>query len=254
MNEFEKMKWRIIPLEVHDAYLNMSIDEALLESIRDGNSDPTIRFYRWQPSAVSIGTFQSMEKEVDVERCKELGVDCIRRITGGGAVYHDFLGEITYSILGPLSYFPQGIRESYKFICDWIIVGLKRIGIQSSFIPINDIVVEGKKISGSAQTRKQGILLQHGTVLYSTDVRAMFSVLKVSEEKISDKMIKSAEERVTSVSRYSNISIDELYEALLEGFTEGKDFQFGRLSNAELKRANELSSSIYRTNAWNFSR
>jgi lipoate-protein ligase A len=248
------MKWRVIPLEVHDAYLNMSIDEALLEFIRDGKSDPTIRFYRWHPSAVSIGTFQSMEKEVNVERCKELGVDCIRRITGGGAVYHDFSGEITYSILGPLSYFPKGIHESYKFICDWVIAGLKLIGIESSFVPINDIVIEGKKISGSAQTRKQGILLQHGTVLYDTDVRAMFSVLKVSTEKISDKMIKNVEERVTSVSRYSNISIDELYEALLEGFTEGKDFQFGRLKTDELKRANDLSSSIYRTDAWNFNR
>ncbi|MGA3021026.1 MAG: lipoate--protein ligase family protein, partial [Candidatus Micrarchaeales archaeon] len=188
MSGFEKMRWRIIPLEIHDAYLNMSIDEALLESIRDGKSDPTIRFYRWQPSAVSIGTFQSMEKEVNLERCKELGVDYIRRITGGGAVYHDFSGEITYTILGPLSYFPQGIRESYKFICDWVISGLRLIGIEAAFVPINDIVIEGKKISGNAQTRKQGILLQHGTVLYNTDVRKMFSVLKVSTEKISDKM------------------------------------------------------------------
>jgi lipoate-protein ligase A len=248
------MKWRIIPLEVHDAYLNMSIDEALLEFIRDGKSDPTIRFYRWQPSAVSIGTFQSMEKEVNVEKCRELGIDCIRRITGGGAVYHDFSGEITYSVLGPLSYFPQGIRESYKLICDWVIAGLKLIGIESSFVPINDIVIEGKKISGSAQTRKQGVLLQHGTVLYSTDVRAMFSVLRVSSEKISDKMIKSAEDRVTSVSRYSNVSIDELYGALLEGFTKDKDFQFGKLKSDELKRANELSSSVYCTDEWNFSR
>ena len=114
------MKWRVIGLETHDAYLNMGIDDALLESIRDSKSPPTMRFYRWRPSAVSIGTFQSMEKEVNVQKCNELGVNYIRRITGGGAVYHDFNGEITYSVIAPLSYFPHGIRESYKYICDWI--------------------------------------------------------------------------------------------------------------------------------------
>ena len=118
------MNWRVINLEVHDAYANMGIDESIMESVRDNVSAPTIRFYRWKPSAVSIGTFQSMEKEVNVQKCNELGVNYIRRITGGGAVYHDFNGEITYSVIAPLSYFPQGIRESYKCICDWIISGL----------------------------------------------------------------------------------------------------------------------------------
>ncbi len=248
------MKWRVIPLEIHDAYENMSIDEALLESIANTGAYPTIRFYRWKPSAVSIGTFQSMEKEVNVGRCRELGIDVIRRITGGGAVYHDFNGEITYSILGPASIFPKGIRESYRFVCDWIIAGLSQLGIKASFAPINDIVVDGKKISGNAQTRKRGVLLQHGTVLYSTDVKTMFSALNVSSEKISDKAIASAEERVTSVSRHSGASLEKLYEALLDGFTEGKDFEFGNLGNEERSRAKELEASVYRTDAWNFSR
>src|SRR5208337_106311 len=97
---------------------------------------------------------------------------------------------------------PKGIRESYKFICEWIVSGLGTIGINADFVPINDIAVDGRKISGNAQTRKEGVLLQHGTVLYDVDVRKMFSVLNVSAEKISDKMIKSAEERVTSVTRH----------------------------------------------------
>lgn len=248
------MTWRVVPLEVHDAYLNMGIDEAMLEFVRDGKAWPTIRFYRWKPSAVSIGTFQSMEKEVNLERCKELGVNCIRRITGGGAVYHDFFGEITYSVIAPLSYFPLGIRESYKFICGWIIDGLGTLGIEASFVPINDVLVAGKKISGNAQTRKQGVLLQHGTVLYSTDVRTMFSVLNVSAEKISDKMIKSAEERVTSVSKHSKASIEELYEALEKGFTRDKEFEHGKLTKEELARAEELARTVYATDAWNFSR
>jgi lipoate-protein ligase A len=239
---------------VHDAYLNMGIDEALLESIKEEKSQPTIRFYRWKPSAVSIGTFQSMEKEVNLKRCKELGVDCIRRITGGGAVYHDFFGEITYSVIAPLSYFPQGIRESYRFICGWIVDGLGTLGIEAKFAPINDILVGGKKISGNAQTRKQGVLLQHGTVLFNTDAKTMFSVLKVGAEKISDKMIKSAEERVTSVSKHSKASIEELYEALERGFTRDKEFEHGRFTKEELSSAEELARTVYTTDSWNFSR
>ena len=248
------MQWRIIKLETHDACTNMGIDESIMEAVRDKKAIPTIRFYRWNPSAVSIGRFQGMEKEVDVQRCKELGVDCIRRITGGGAVFHDFNGEITYSVIAPLQLFPDGIRESYRFICGWVISGLKELGLDASFEPINDIIIDGKKISGNAQTRRQGVLLQHGTVLYDLDLKTMFSVLNVSAEKISDKMIKSAEERVTSVRKNSDVTIEKLYDALLKGFAKGKDFEFGKLSDEESRRAGELARTTYRTNEWNFSR
>ncbi len=250
----EILEWKVIPLEVHDAYMNMGIDETLLESMIEGKIGPVMRFYEWKPSAVSIGTFQSMEKEVNIERCDELGVDYVRRITGGGAVYHDFLGEITYSVIAPLGIFPNGIRESYRFICDWVISGLGEMGIPAQFAPINDITVEGKKISGNAQTRKRGVLLQHGTVLYDIDFKSMFSVLNVSKEKLSDKQIKAAEERVTSVSRHSSKGIEDLYEALLEGFTKGKEFKMGVLSDSELERAKETAKKVYSTREWNFSR
>ena len=248
------MKWRIIVLDTYDACMNMAIDEAVMEGVREHKSPPTIRFYRWSPSAVSIGRFQSMNDEVNTEKCKELGIDYIRRITGGGAVYHDNKGEITYSIIAPESAFPSGIRESYKVICDWIIIGLAKLNIKASFAPINDILVGTRKISGNAQTRDRGILLQHGTVLYDLDLKTMFSVLNVSKEKISDKMIKSAEERVTKVLDYSNASLAELYSALLYGFTLNKDYEVGKLTEDELKRAAYLAKSIYKTHGWNFSR
>lgn len=248
------MRWRVVGLEAHDAYFNMAIDETLLERVKERKSPPTIRFYRWSPSSVSIGRFQSMEEEVDVEKCRELGVDYVRRITGGGAVYHDNRGEITYSIVAPETEFPKGVRESYKAICQGIIDGLATLGIRSEFAPINDITVGGKKISGNAQTRKGGVLLQHGTVLYSLDIKRMFTVLRVSKEKISDKMIKSAEERVTSVSSFGNFSMNQLYGALLEGFTKGREYEFGMWSTEELERAEELRIGLYGTRKWNFSR
>ncbi len=246
-------EWRVIELTENDAYRNMAIDESILDHIKKRMAKPTIRFYRWQPSAVSIGRFQSMRDEVNLYKCKELGVSYVRRITGGGAVYHDYNGELTYSIIAPESYFPSGIRDSYILICGWIIEGLKKIGIEAQFAPINDILVNGKKISGNAQTRKDGILLQHGTILYDLDISRMFSVLSVSKEKVSDKMVKAVEERVTSVKMQKDIGFNDLYKATVFGFVEGKDYSFEHLSNTEYQKAEELVGT-YSSDKWNFSR
>ncbi len=248
------MEWRVIPLERHDCHYNMALDQAIEEHVRSGQSGPTIRFYGWEPSAVSIGCFQCMGDEVSLERCEELGIGYVRRRTGGGAVFHDSKGEVTYSVVGPLSIFPQGIRESYREICGWVIRGLANLGIESEFVPINDVVSRGKKISGSAQTRGSGVLLQHGTVLYDLDLERMFSLLKVSREKISDKLLRDARDRVTCVRWLRDVSQAELYRSLLSGFTEGKEFALGSASESETARAGELAQSLYRTKGWNLSR
>ena len=157
-------------------------------------------------------------------------------------------------MIGPEGAFPKNILESYKVICGWVIAGLGNLGIKADFAPINDILVEGKKISGNAQARKNGVLLQHGTVLYNTNIERMFSVLKISPEKISDKMIQSAEERVTRVVDHSSTTPDGLYKALLMGFVDGKDYEFGQLNKDEADVAAGLEKSIYSSDSWNFSR
>lgn len=249
------MKWRLVPLEMNDAFINMAIDEAVSEAVAKGESLATIRFYRWQPSAVSIGCFQSLNDEVDLEVCKERGVDIIRRRTGGGAVYHDYENEITYSVIIPEKDMTLGITESYHEICNWIVKGFAKLGIESEFKPINDIITGGKKISGNAQTRRGGVVLQHGTILYGVDIRTMFTVLKVGADKISDKMIAAAYERVTSVNRIRpDLSYDDVLKAMEEAFTEGKEFEIAKLTDAEKARAAELVESRYKTEEWNASR
>lgn len=248
------LKWRVIGLETHDAYLNMALDEAVSEGVRAGSSLPTIRFYNWKPNAVSIGYFQGLRDEVNLDVCRELNVDCIRRWTGGGAVYHDFEGEITYSVIAPANIFPKNIIESYRLICGWLVRGLESLGIEAEFKPVNDILVKGKKISGSAQTRRGGILLQHGTLLYGLDINTMFSVLNVSRQKITDKMIESAQERVTCVSKHSDAGKMEVYESLIRAFTEGKDYEPGTWSMDELARAKELAEGKYRSDEWMYLR
>ncbi|MEW6748327.1 MAG: biotin/lipoate A/B protein ligase family protein [Candidatus Micrarchaeota archaeon] len=247
------MRWRVIAFSENDAFMNMAIDEAVSESVRAGGP-PTIRFYGWNPSAVSIGYFQCLNKEADSERCALEGVDIVRRRTGGGAVYHDRMGEVTYSVIGKEELFPKDIIASYKLICGWVMDSLALIEIKSEFKPINDILVGGKKISGNAQTRRGGVLLQHGTILYEVDAERMFSLLKVPDEKIKDKMIATVKERVTSVSQQRIVPRELLSEALLAGFTRNKEFFEGELNAEELSMAKSLVESRYRHPDWNLMR
>lgn len=249
------MIWRYIPTETHSAAMNMALDEACLTHMSEGKVPPTIRFYRWQPSAISIGYFQNLQREVDTKVCQELGVDIVRRQTGGGAVYHDHDGELTYSVLAPAENFPKNIIKSYEEICSWIIDALSRLKIDSEFVPINDIVTNGKKISGNAQTRKKGILLQHGTILYQVDVKKMFSMLLVPDEKIRDKMIAVVEERVTSVVHQKpEVTFADLEQAFADAFLEGKEFQVGSWTESELQLAEQLAKEKYGAEAWNLHR
>jgi len=247
------MRWRAIPYSENSAFMNMAIDEAVSESVAVGGP-PTIRFYGWKPDAVSIGYFQSLEREVDTAKCMELGVDVVRRRTGGGAVYHDGSGEVTYSIIGKAELFPKDIIASYREICACVIDGLSLLGIESEFKPINDIIVAGKKISGNAQTRRNGVLLQHGTLLYDVDVDRMFSLLKVPDEKIRDKIIATVKERVTSVRAQRDMGRQEALSALRQGFLSCREYEDGELSGDEIARAEELAGSRYRTKEWNMMR
>ncbi len=188
------------------AFLNMGIDEALMKTC----SEPVLRLYSWKPSAVSIGYFQGLEEEVDLPVAEAQGVDVVRRITGGGAVFHD--AELTYSFV--TRDFKENILDSYKDICGAILSGLKGIGVDGSFAPLNDLVVNGKKFSGNAQTRKGSVLLQHGTILLDVDVDRMFSLLKVPSEKMRDKIVSDVKMRVTGIGK----SFDEAAVAVESGF------------------------------------
>ncbi|MBA7616951.1 Octanoyltransferase LipM [subsurface metagenome] len=243
----------MLPLRVDDAFMSMAIDEALLKLNAEGKSPNTIRFWRWLPSTISIGCFQSVEREVDLEVAKRYGVDVVRRITGGGAVFHDHGGELTYSVVCKQGDVPDDIIESYRLICGGLVHGFERLGLRAEFKPVNDVLGNGKKISGSAQTRRWGSVLQHGTVLIAPDVRRMFELLRVTPEKISDKFIASVFERVTTVERElgRKPSFEEVREAMSKGFEKSLDVKLseGELTSDELKLAAELEPK-YASDKW----
>lgn len=249
------MKFRLLLTGHQDAFTNMAIDESIMIHVGQRISPPTIRFYGWQPPAVSIGYFQGLSEEVDLIKCKELGVDYIRRITGGGAVFHE--SEVTYSlsILNDNPIVPDKVLESYKVICGGIIEGLLELDIKADFAPLNDIVVDGKKISGSAQTRRQHTILQHGTLLLDTDLKKMFSILKVPSEKLRDKLISDIKERVTSIKNIISREVDfsEICFTLKRGFENSLNSELveGTLSETEISLANEIKRDRYTNSDWN---
>lgn len=233
-------------MKENNAFWNMAIDEAILIANIEGKSPNTIRLYRWKPSAVTIGYFQSLELEVDMNAAKRLGVDVTRRITGGGAVFHDFYGEITYSVVAPIDgeIIPRGLIESYKKICSGLIEALRKFSIEATFRPYNDILVGNKKISGSAQTRRKNHILQHGTLLVDVDIDKMFTLLKVPDEKIRDKIIQNVKERVTSMRHILGYKPDfyEVAEKLEEGFRAvlNVDLKEEEPTDYEIKLAEKL--------------
>lgn len=247
-------RWRLMPFQINPAAVNMAIDEAIAESISFNESNPTIRFYGWRPAAVSIGCFQSMADEVDIESCDRLGIDVVRRRTGGGAVYHDTAGEITYSVICPEPMMDKDIGASYREVCGWVVQALAELGLKAEFKPINDVVVGGKKVSGSAQTRRKGIFTMHGTVLHTVDRERMFSVLKVGRTKFSDKSLSSYGERVAGVSEMVQVSKDKLLLQLVSSFIEGKEWFLEGLGRDEEARAEVIASSRYANDEWNLSR
>ena len=282
------MKWRLIKDSYHTGFMNMAIDEAIMIAHREGLVPPTIRFYQWSPPAVSLGYFQDLKKEIDVDACKNLGIDIVRRPTGGKAVLHD--KELTYSFIikenHPLV--NDSILETYKKISGGIIRGLSYLGITAELVPLREklknsssgneikskishsdiksicfsvpsqyeVQVEGKKIVGSAQVRKREIVLQHGSLLIELEKDKLFSVFNFPSVQIRERL--KARFNATSLEEILKKKIDfsELSEILPRGFEEefGVRLLEGKLTEQEEKISKELLENKYSTYEWNYER
>jgi len=232
--------------------LAMGIDEAILESKINGG-ESTFRLFRFNPSCVTLGYFQSYRDEIFHDSRVEQGIDAVRRITGGGAVFHDFNGEITYSLVATRKEVGRAVVDSYGKICQGLVNALNELGLEGEFKPINDVCIGEKKVSGSAQTRRGEYVLQHGTFMYSTDIEQLFSVLNVSKTKIADKVLASIKDRVITIEQAleREVGREEVITALEKGFAEVfGDFEKSDLTEEELSRAKELAQEKYGLDEW----
>ncbi|MHA2364377.1 MAG: lipoate--protein ligase family protein [Candidatus Hodarchaeales archaeon] len=256
------INWRFLPLSTNDANTNMAIDEALFKAkTNDPELPNTIRFYRWKPSAVSIGKNQDLSNEVDINKAKKLGIDIVRRISGGGAVFHDYFGEITYCIVvsrKDLEYIKP--HDFYKQVLSAIGNACTTFGIESEYGQIHcpAVFVDGKKISGNAQAVHKDVILQHGTILLDYNPELMYTVLKARPNIERKKMIESVYSRVTTLSKIlkRQISIKEFIKPLKNGFQ--KEFNINSvvetltMNESEKKMIHFYKTSRYQSIDWNF--
>jgi lipoate-protein ligase A len=256
--------WRLLKFKTADAYTNMAVDEAILKARIQNKVPNTLRFYRWNPSAVSIGRFQRLENEINVDNCKKYGVTIVRRISGGGAVYHDSQGELTYSVVSKLSDLgcnDLDMLSAYKKICGGLTEAVKILGKKAEYRPPDpkrcpNLTISGKKISGNAQTSKKGILLQHGTFLMEINHEKMFTFLKVPSAKTLEDVLQVSKRKLTSARQElgSNFSTKEAFKALIEGFKKTLNIKLVEESLTEYERqlTIKIKKERYVTEEWNF--
>jgi lipoate-protein ligase A len=202
-----------------------------------------------------------VHNEVHVENCRRRKVDIVRRITGGGTVYHDSDDEITYSVVVKETDFGTAdVVQAYNIISGGLIEAAKILGVKADFNPGDpqncpSIAVNGKKISGSAQFHRHGVLLQHGTFLLDVDLETMFTFLRVPWAKNIEDVVCVARDKLTSIGKELNrkVGIDEAHEALILGFQKALkiELQEKPLTVHEQHLAEKLQNEKFSKDSWN---
>ncbi len=256
----ENMKeWRFLPLEIRNGHWNMALDEAILDAAIKRESPNTLRFFKWNPSTISIGRNQSLSDEVYVNYAKERNFNIVRRITGGGSVFHDKTREITYSIVCPTRFLhnlnAKKVIEQFEIIEEGIMLALTSYGLkpEKGVIHCPAIFLDGKKFSGNAQVRKKGYLLQHGTILLELDPDLMYSVLKAPHNISKSKMVKSVYAKCIGIKeKLEFYEESDFLSSLKSGFekTLGIKLKDGVFTENELKLAKNLVSMKYSRKEW----
>ncbi len=268
-------EWRLLPYQVKNGFNNMAVDEAILQIHSQGKTPPTLRFYGWKPPALSLGYFQSLEEKVDRESCRTRGIDVVRRLTGGRAILHD--QELTYSLTvrEELNLLDSSIVKSYKEISQGLVKGLKKLDIPVSLTPRQkgqkaprgdsaacfdtpswyEVVIGGKKLIGSAQTRKWETILQHGSLPLTLDADLIFNLFKIDNERRRKRLKRFFLKHSTGLYQHTEkkYSPKTLEKYLVQGLSDhfAIEIQPGSLTEEEQQLAAELSRKKYSQKSWN---
>lgn len=244
--------WQIVHAKAVSPQLHLALDEVLTTEVGEGRRGPTLRIWEWDEPAVVIGSFQSVKNEVDPVNAEKYGVQVVRRITGGGAMFMEAGSVVTYSIYAPAE-LVQGMSfaDSYAFLDEWAIIALKSLGIDASYVPLNDITSPKGKIGGAAQKRLgSGAVLHHVTMSYDMDGQKMTEVLRIGREKISDKGITSAAKRVDPLRSQTGLTRAEVIEQLKLTFRNLYGAIDGDITDAEYAEAERLVAEKFATDEW----
>ncbi len=264
--------WRLLITGTADGPTNMAVDQAILEGVAAGQVPPTLRFYAWEPACLSLGYMQPLA-DIDPDRLAARGWDLVRRMTGGRSILH--VDELTYSVTigGDDPIVAGSIVESYRYLSQALLRGLVHLGANAAAdkrldtppgekgpvcfeVPSHyEITVDGKKLIGSAQVRKFGAVLQHGTLPLTGDIARICDALVYRDDQQRAAVRERVYQRAATLEGVLGhvVSWDDVVDAMIEGFAETFDLDFTHadLTPAEEARAEELRAQQYATLEWN---
>jgi len=265
--------WRVLVDAPAGGAWNMAVDEVLLDGVAAGATPPTLRFYEWTPPCLSLGYFQPIDV-VDFDGCRALGVEVVRRPTGGRAILHD--RELTYSVALPASVLGHdgGVLPSYYRLSLALQDGLRRLGVPATLAPesaasgppvrgpvcfdrpsAHEILLQGRKLVGSAQMRRGGGLLQHGSILIEPRIDKLTACLRLPDDSAGSRAGDGSERLEAGVAGLAEVGLSQparIAVAIVDAFAA----RFGvRLVEAplrpdELAAARALASSKYQSAGW----
>lgn len=262
-----KTTWRLIVTPPLSGAENMAVDEVLLRSFDPESSLPLLRLYGWNPPALSLGRFQKADEVLDLERCRADGVAVVRRVTGGGVIYH--ADELTYSLVcAPGQIPPAGsIKDSFRVLTGFLLAFYRSLGLDAAYAADSapegtrlgektafcfagresfDILAGGLKIGGNAQRRLKGVIFQHGSIPLQNRAAAGLSYMR--------EQIPAYAEGAASLAEFgANAGWSSLVNDLAAAFSGyfGADLLYGSLSEAESADMERLLAERYRSESWN---
>lgn len=247
-------EWEIIQDAPVSPFMNSALDEVLTQEVGAGRRNPTLRIWASSAPAIYIGSFQSVRNEVDVPQATAHGVEIVRRISGGGAMFMVPENSITYALHLPETLVRgMSFEDSYAFLDEWVIEALQQLGIDAKYMPLNDITGPNGKIGGAAQKRLgAGGILHHVTIAYDMDAEMLTKVLRIGREKMSDKGTKSSEKRVDPLKTQTGLSREEIIEHMVKVFRLRHGGTDSTVTAAEMAAAEKLAAEKFNNDEWRY--
>jgi lipoate-protein ligase A len=233
---------------ITDPRINLAIEEYALKNL--SINETYLLFYINEPSII-IGKNQNTIEEINTEYVESHGIHVVRRLSGGGAVYHD-LGNLNFSFITKDD--GESFHNFLKFT-EPVINALKKLGVNAELSGRNDLTAEGRKISGNAQFSTKGRMFSHGTLLFDSEIESVVSALKVKKDKIESKGIKSIRSRVANISEFMDqkITIEEFRSMLLKNiFGDLNEIPEYKLTDEDWEKIHQLSKERYQNWDWNY--
>lgn len=245
--------WRLLDSGLVPPVESAALDEAILTAHTGGSVPDTLHFYIRSAPTISVGYFQKISETVDLDECRKRNVQIIRRKSGGSSIYTD-REQLIFALVVHETELPEDRTESFRRICEPIARAISSFGVEAKYRPMNDIEIDGKKLSGNAQLRRKGSVLQHGTVIVAADLQAMDAVLRLPESARGDAMKPS--DRVTSLAMVlgTKPDMEALKSKIAEEISSSFSVKFapGPMTKLERGVVHDLIRERYSREEWNF--